>query len=110
MDADRADEVPITAPAISVELVFCSTASNIVELDCRAVSGPGAGWPFSMRLGLPGHAAWSAAAERMLTRWAGESAVVSVEVKGGRRTAQVRLSDGAAAVLLDAVAAGSVFH
>jgi hypothetical protein len=110
MDADHADEVPITATEMSVELVFCSTAANIVELDCRAMSGPGAGWPFSMRLGLPGHAAWSAAAERMLTRWAGQSAVLSVEIKGGRHTAQVRLSDGVAAVLLDAAAAGTVFH
>jgi hypothetical protein len=36
--------------------------------------------------------------------------VLSVEIKGGRHTAQVRLSDGVAAVLLDAAAAGTVFH
>lgn len=93
-----------------VSVVFSSVVRGVVELDCLAESGPGAGWPFTMRLGLPAHATWAAAAERMLARWAERSAVVLVEVRVTHRPARIRLSDGETSVLLDVTAAGSVFR
>lgn len=94
----------------AVEVLFCSTSRNVVQLDCRAAAGAGAGWPFMMRLGLPAHAAWSAAAERALMRWADRSAIVLMEIRVGHGQGMVRLSDGEAAVLLEVTGAGSVFH
>ena len=93
-----------------VSVVFSSVARGVAELDCVSESGPGAGWPFTMRLGLPGHAAWAAAAERMLARWAERGTVVLVEVRVTHRPPRIRLSDGENAVLLDVTAAGSVFR
>lgn len=110
MDAEPSGDVPGAATCALVELLFCSVSRNVVVLDCRAASGPGDGWPFVMRLGLPAHGAWSAAAERMLMRWAAQSAVVSVEIRAGQRPVRVRLFDDDAAVLLDATAAGPVFR
>lgn len=93
-----------------VSVVFTSVTRGVVELDCVAESGPGAGWPFTMWLGLPAHATWAAAAERMLARWADDGTVVLVEVRVTRRPAQIRMSDGSTSVLLDVTAAGSVFR
>ncbi len=109
-DRDAPGGSPLTGVDAAVELVFCSTSHNVVELDCRTVSGPCDGWPFTMRLGLPQHAAWSAAAERMLTRWAEEGAVVTIDLRAARRPATVRIAYGDAAVVLDAVAPGAAYR
>ncbi len=109
-DRDTRSDLASDRVGTAVEIVFCSTARNIVELDCRTVGGARPGWPFFMRLGLPGQAPWSAAAERMLIRWAGEGAIVTVDLRAGRRPAKVRLSHGDAAVVLDAMAPGAVFR
>jgi len=109
MDAAHDHGVPV-GDAAAVEVLFCSTSRNVVQLDCRAAAGAGAGWPFMMRLGLPPHAAWSAAAERVLMRWAEQSTIVSMEIRVGHALGRVRLSDGEAAVLLEVTGAGSVFH
>lgn len=103
-------EAPVDGVQSAVEIVFCTTARNVVELDCRTVDGPSPGWPFLMRLGLPTHAAWAAATERMLERWAAESAVVTITVRAGGRPATVRIARGDAAVVLDAVAPGAAFR
>lgn len=92
-----------------VEIVFCSTTRGVVRLDCVIATGPGAGWPFSVEVGLPAHPALAAAAERMLTRWSDQGVAVSLGVRPHRRPAGVRLSDGTAAILLDVAGAGSVF-
>lgn len=109
-DSDVRDDLAIDRVGSAVEIVFCSTSRNIVELDCRTVGGARPGWPFFMRLGLPSHAPWSAAAERMLVRWAAEGAIVTVDLRTVRRPAKVRLSHGDAAVILDAMAPGAVFR
>lgn len=109
-ERDTKGEVPIAGVEACVEIVFCSTSRGVVELDCRTVSGTCDGWPFLMRLGLPAHAAWSAAAERMLGRWADEGAIVTVDLRAGRRPPKVRISHGDAAVVLDAVAPGAAFR
>lgn len=91
----------------AVEVLFCSTARNVVELDCIDASGSGAGRPFTMHLGLPSQQPWSAAAERVIMRWAGASAVVAVEVRGGRRSTKVRLTRDGTVLLLDLAVASS---
>lgn len=90
----------------AIEVVFCSTSRNVAELDCIDASRSEAGRPFVMSVGLPSQQPWSAAAERVLARWARRSAVVCVEVREGHDTPKVRLAAEDTALLLDLTVAG----
>lgn len=83
------------------EVVFCSTSRNVAELDCIDASRAEAGEPFALRVRLPSQHPWSAAAERVLVRWAGRSEVVCVEVREGHGLPKVRLAADGTALLLD---------
>ena len=89
------------AQIAAVEVLLCSRADGLMELDCVTAHGSEAGWPCTLRVGLPVGEPWSSAAERALVRWATEGVVVSVELRHGWGPSKVRLSAGGTAILLE---------